>query len=234
MSREQISCFSCGSSVRYRSVIHTLLVGLGLENRTLKHIEDKKSIIGIGMTDSGVYTKLLSKKFSYTNTFYHREPKLDILKIEGQELGCAHFIICSDVFEHVSTPISLAFQNLFRLLKHGGMLILTVPIVDHAQAKEYFPTLNKYHVEYRGSTPVLINMTVSGQHEIFYALTFHEGEGQTLVMRDFSKEWVFDELLKAGFTEIRLMDEEYLDFGIVWGRELSVPILAWKPMQAEG
>lgn len=234
LSREQISCGGCGSSVRYRSVIHSLLTGLGITNAILKHIKSDKSITGVGMTDSGVYTKLLSKKFSYTNTFYHREPKLDILDIEGHQLGYADFIICSDVFEHVNPPISLAFQNLFLLLRQGGLLVLTVPLVEHADAKEYFPALNEYHIEFRDDKPVLVNITTSGQREVFHTLTFHEGEGQTLVTRDFSKEWAFDELRKAGFTDIRLMDAEYPDLGIVWRRELSVPILAWKPVQVEG
>ena len=37
-----------------------------------------KSLRGIGMTDFGPYASRLAEKFDYKNTYYDREPKLDI------------------------------------------------------------------------------------------------------------------------------------------------------------
>jgi SAM-dependent methyltransferase len=228
MSRETMSCYGCGSTIRYRSVINALLAGLKVSLRPLPSLPIRKDIAGIGLTDSGVYAKRLQQKFSYQNTYYHQEPRLDILTMEGYAEACADFIICSDVLEHVRPPVRLAFENLFRLLKRGGVLILTVPLVEEAQAREHFPNLNEYHFELREEQPVLINKPASGSDEEFHELVFHGGEGETLEMRRFSKEWVLAELSRAGFAEIRVMDEEYPDFGILWPEDKSVPIMAWK------
>ena len=75
---------------------------------------------------------------------------------------------------------------------------------------------------------MLVNRTVSGSYEEYSELVFHGGEGETLEMRLFSKEWVLDELKNAGFARVRVMDEEYPEFGILWRKDISVPVVAWK------
>ena len=227
MSRECPSCFGCGSTIRYRSVINALSIGLEIDP-TLHDTPVRQSIVGIGMTDSEVYSRQLEKKFSYKNTYYHKDPKLDILKVDESGAGYADFIICSDVLEHVNPPISLAFQNLFRLLKKGGVVVLTVPIVAEALAEEHFPDLSEYHFELRDNTRVLVNRTETGGYEEFSDLIFHGGEGETLEMRLFSKEWLFEELENAGFARVRMIDEEYPNLGIIWRQDISVPLIAWK------
>jgi SAM-dependent methyltransferase len=188
----------------------------------------RKSIVGIGMTDSECYAGKLEKKFSYRNTYFHKGPKLDILNLDNSDDGLADFIICSDVLEHVAPPVHLAFQNLFRLLKRGGVLVLTVPLVEEAFAREHFPGLGEYHFESRGDRRVLVNRTASGSYEEFNELVFHGGEGETLEMRLFSREWLLKELENAGFVKVRVLDEDYPDFGIFWRQDISVPLVAWK------
>jgi SAM-dependent methyltransferase len=188
----------------------------------------RKSIVGIGMTDSECYAGKLEKKFSYRNTYLHKEPKLNILNLDNSDDGLADFIICSDVLEHVAPPVHLAFHNLFRLLKRDGVLVLTVPLVEKALAKEHFPGLGEYHFELRGDRRVLVNRTASDTYEEFSELVFHGGEGETLEMRLFSKEWLLEELKNAGFTRVRVIDEEYPNFGILWRQDKSVPLVAWK------
>ena len=51
LSREVASCFSCGSTVRMRSIVHMLSIELFGESRELKNIPQNKSIKGIGMSD---------------------------------------------------------------------------------------------------------------------------------------------------------------------------------------
>jgi len=182
------------------------------------------------MTDSEIYAAQLERKFSYKNMYYHKEPKLDILNLDVFGYGCADFIICSDVLEHVCPPVSLAFQNLFLLLKRGGMLVVTVPLVEDGLAKEHFPNLREYHFKFRGDRRVLINRTASGGDEEVSELVFHGGQGETLEMRLFSKESLLEELTNAGFAKIEVMDEEYPDFGILWRQGCSVPVLACKQL----
>jgi SAM-dependent methyltransferase len=228
LSRETISCLGCGSTIRYRSVIHALLSGLNLSLVPLPSLPASKSITGIGMTDSGVYAGRLQRVFSYQNTYYHKEPRLDIFNIEAYGEDLVDFIICSDVLEHVRPPVALAFENLFRLLKPGGVLVLSVPLVDASQAREHFPTLYDYHFECRGDRRLLLNRTAGGEDEEFSDLVFHGGEGETLEMRRFSKEWVLEELRGAGFQKIQLMNAEFPELGILWPDDQSVPFLAWK------
>lgn len=228
MSRERASCYGCGSTVRYRSVVNALLTGLEITPVPLPHLSKRNDVVGIGMTDSDVYSRRLQRKFAYKNTYYHKEPRLDILNAESNGDGVADFIICSDVLEHVCPPVGRALHNLFGLLKRGGVLVLTLPIVDEASAIEHFPNLNDYHIEVRGGRRVLINRTVEGVHEEFDELIFHGGEGETLEMRLFSKKWLLEELASAGFEKIKVMDDECAEFGILWRESHSVPILAWK------
>lgn len=75
---------------------------------------------------------------------------------------------------------------------------------------------------------MLINRTASGNYEEFNELIFHGGEGEILEMRLFSEEWLLEELTKAGFEKIKIMDDEYTNFGILWRESRSVPVLAWK------
>ena len=228
MSRESASCYGCGSTIRYRSVINALLAGLNIDPVPLPSLSEKKNVVGIGMTDSDLYYKRLREKFSYENTYYHREPRLDILSAKPDGDGRADFIICSDVLEHVCPPVSRAFRNLFGLLKRGGVLVITVPLVDESHAKEHFPGLSEYHIEFRGDRRVLVNRTASGDCEEFDDLIFHGGEGETLEMRLFSKEWLLEELMSAGFEKVKVMDDEYAEFGILWRDSRSAPVLAWK------
>ena len=227
MSRERLSCYGCGSTIRFRSVVKALAVALEIDQIPLNANPVRKTIVGIGMTDSDCYARTLEKKFSYRNTYYHKEPKLDILSLDIAE-GCADFVICSDVLEHVAPPVQMAFQNLFRLLRRGGVLVLTVPIVEGAHAREHFPSLSEYHFEVRSEGRVLINRTARGEQEEFGDLVFHGGEGETLEMRVFSKEWLLKELTSAGFSRVRVVDEEYPESGILWIRDRSVPLIAWK------
>src|SRR5688572_25877901 len=81
IARERASCDSCGSTVRWRSIISVLSTELFGQNLALPDFPNRPDIRGIGMTDWGVYASQLAKKFTYTNTFYHTEPKLDITSI---------------------------------------------------------------------------------------------------------------------------------------------------------
>ena len=75
-----------------------------------------KELKGIGMSDTGEYPNYLEKKFSYQNTFYHKEPRLDITDISDREEEKYNFIISADVFEHLNPPVSKAFVNTKKLL----------------------------------------------------------------------------------------------------------------------
>ena len=125
--RDDATCSSCSSSIRFRSIVLVLsraLFGMELE---LGKFPRLKSLRGLGISDSDIYSRRLEDRFSYTNTFYDREPAFDLSHPDESEFGKYDFVICSDVLEHVRPPIDCAFGALARLLKPAGILILTVP-----------------------------------------------------------------------------------------------------------
>ncbi len=178
------------------------------------------------MTDADQYAIPLSKRLRYRNTFYHREPRLDIRSIEDSETGAYDFIVSSDVLEHVAPPIVNAFTNLRRLLKSGGVLILTVPFVVEGDTIEHFPDLDEYQIEKKNSSYVLTNKTLDGRVQRFSNLVFHGGPGSTLEMRLFSESGLRRELQQAGFEQIVFHREPCFERGIYWSGPWSVPITA--------
>lgn len=116
--RERVTCSRCHSSMRFRSVILALsraLFGLDL---ILPDFPVLKSVRGLGLSDSDVYSEALESRFSYLNTFYHRDPGFDLPNPDEREFGKYDFVICSEVLEHVPAPVDRTFATLAQF--HGG------------------------------------------------------------------------------------------------------------------
>ena len=128
-SAKLASCENCGSSPRARAIIRVLSLGLFGQNLLLPDFPVSREVSGLGMSDWDGYAVRLAEKFRYTNTYFHQEPRLDISGPQLAEclLQSSDFIISSEVFEHVVPPVRRAFENTFKMLKPGGILVLTVP-----------------------------------------------------------------------------------------------------------
>lgn len=221
-----------GFNSRERAIIHCLTNKLKLDCNFFIESPENKSIKGIGMSDSINIEQLLSQKFSYNNTFFHQEPRLDIYNnkhiLKYQNLD---FIICSEVFEHISPypSLSIAFDNLHRMLKKDGILVFSVPynLDNH---KEHFPSLYEYKIEKKNNANILINQTINGDQEIFHDLIFHDGDGEILEMRQFSFNSINKYLINANFINIEYhnINEKMNSYGIFWESECSFIITANK------
>jgi len=226
--REISSCYYCGSSLRGRSIIHLLSVDLYGKSLSIPEFP-KTNLVGIGMSDMNTYAIPLSKVLKYTNTFLHKEPKLDITSITSNIKESYDFIICSDVFEHVKPPIQIAFDNLYALLKPGGICIFTVPYKDSGETIEHFPNLHNYRFKKIDGKQVLHNKIKNGTEEIYDKIVFHGGEGSLLEMRLFSKPSLIENLLKAGFKNIKVYDYNQPGKGIIFNTKYSLPLLLKRP-----
>jgi SAM-dependent methyltransferase len=211
-----------------RAIVHVLSLELFGQSLLLSEFPKRRDLRGVGMSDWDGYASGLARKLNYQNTYYHQEPKLDICEMDPKLEGVMDFIISSDVLEHVPPPVSIAFENLHRLLKPGGVLIFSVPYSKEPDTLEHFPQLNDYELLENGGARVLRNVTESGVEQIFENLVFHGGEGETLEMRVFSESALIREFQHAGFREIIIHKTPDFRHGIYWQYDWAIVMSARK------
>lgn len=228
MERETRSCAQCGSSVRLRALIHLLSREIFGAALTLPQFPVMKRIRILGMSDSQDYAERLAEKFDYTNTFFHKEPKLDITQLDDNDFGRFDVVLSSEVLEHAVAPVEDAFLNIQRLLKPRGVLIMTVPYSLDPDTTEHFADLKSYSVVALGDRMILVNRTAGGEVQIFEDLVFHGGDGSTLEMRRFSETGLRKVLRDAGFEHVEFAAQTYPEFGIVHPHPWSLPLVAGK------
>ncbi len=228
MERETQSCAQCGSSVRLRALIHLLSRELFGAALILPQFPVMKRIRILGMSDSQDYAEQLVEKFDYTNTFFHKEPKLDITQLDDNDFGRFDVVLSSEVLEHAAPPVEDAFLNIQRLLKPRGMLIMTVPYSLDPDTTEHFADLKSYSVVTLGDRMILVNRTAGGELQIFEDLVFHGGDGSTLEMRRFSETGLRKVLRDAGFDHVEFAPQTYPEFGILHPHPWSLPLVAGK------
>lgn len=227
LEREGSHCPACDCTMRYRAVIHHLSTALFGRSLCIDQFPaSARRLTGIGMSDSPRYAKRLAARLDYTNTYYHMEPRLDVLAPPREYLDRFRFVVSSDVLEHVAPPIDRAFANLHAMLVAGGTLVLTVPFAVDGDTIEHYPELHDYRIEQRAGGRVLVNRTIDGRVQEFDGLVFHGGPGTTLEMRLFSEGALRRHLHDAGFRDIRVHREHVLERGIYWAHPWSVPITA--------
>jgi SAM-dependent methyltransferase len=251
ISRETPSCDHCGSTVRSRAMVHLLTLELFGRSIALPDLQERRDIVGIGLSDAECYARPLARKLGYTNTYFRTKPRLDICNVPDDRAALYDFIIASDVFEHVVPPVSRAFANARRLLKPGGVLIFSVPFSLEADTAEHFPDLNDYRLVNAGGRVRLENRCVDGRMQTFDDLVFHRDpvlmspmrlvsratqalafradRGDVLEMRRFSRAGIEREVADAGFVRSRVADEDWIVYGIAWQEPFSMPMVAYAP-----
>lgn len=229
LNRETPSCSKCASTVRMRGMIHALSVALYQKSLPINEFPLSREIKGIGMSDWDTYAKALANRVSYVNTYYHKEPKLDITDIKDRDESTLDFILTTDVFEHVLAPCSRAFENSYKLLKPGGHLVMSVPYsLENEDNQEHFSDLHDFKIVEKNNRRVLINETSTGNIQEYDNLIFHGGEGDTLEMRLFSEAGLIKNLKDAGFDEIQFMKDPCFEYGVYWPHTWSLPVIARK------
>lgn len=226
LDRETKSCAGCNSSARWRALVDALSLELFGESISLPEFPARRDIRGLGLSDWPGYARVLREKFDYLNTFYHKEPRLDIANIDSSLEGKADFLIATDVFEHVVPPITKAFRNARRLLTANGTLLLTVPWGGGPRTLEHYPRLNKFEIVERDGQKVLRNVRLDGVVEEHVNPRFHGGDGAVLEMRLFGKQDLIDNLKEAGFANIRVHEGPNFQIGVYWPGNHSLPISA--------
>jgi hypothetical protein len=225
LEREVPSCETCGSTPRFRGIVHALSLGLFGESLPISLFPQRRDLHGLGLSDWGGYATRLAKKFDHTNTLLHTEPHLDLTEIDGSLAGTLDFLISSEVFEHVAPPVGHAFATTACLLKPGGVFVLTVPYGLGADTVEHFPDLGDHKiVSDETGEGVLETAARDGSVVRYRNLVFHGGNGATLEMRIFALASLEKHLRQLGFHSVEVLGDEPR-YGIVWPEAWSRPIL---------
>jgi SAM-dependent methyltransferase len=228
LAREQLSCVKCESTGRLRALAWLISDELFGAQMPFADFPVIRSWAALGMSDLEDFAAPLAKKFTYTNTFYHKPPVFDITKPDAAMEGKFDFIISSEVLEHVPDPVAPAFETLYRMLKPNGVLFLTVPYSLEETAIEHFPEIHDFAVTALRDRWVLVNRTRDGRLQTFDDLVFHGGPGSTLEMRVLNEATLKGLLRDAGFQSIRMAGEACLEYGILPDDPWSLPIAARK------
>lgn len=216
-SREGKLCPECGASGRSSAIVY-YTCQIAYENtKPLAEQPKRKDFRVIGLSDGAVYANVFATRFDYTNTFYHKDPKLDIRNPNSKYLGSSNLVICSEVFEHVVGETQDAFRGAFSLLKPGGHLIFTVPFVNKGESKEHYPGLLNYSTRQLSDGSWVVDLEYSnGVKRTDHNPRFHGGPGLTLEVRLFNRDRILAELQEAGFVDIQVHDDNLPEHGISW------------------
>jgi SAM-dependent methyltransferase len=212
--------------MRFRAIILALSRALFGMDLKLCDFPSLDSVRGFGIGDSDIYSGRLKSHFSYTNTFFDREPSFDLTRPDENEFGKYDFVICSDVLEHVPQPLDLALRTLAGLLKPAGVLILTAPYTLAEGTVEHFADLHETGLAEIDGKTVLVNRSADGGYQVFDQLVFHGGQGSTLEMRVFSEADLRAMLIAAGLSNVRFETAGNREFGVVFSGPCSLPIVA--------
>jgi SAM-dependent methyltransferase len=175
--REGTLCGNCASSSRLRAVIYWLGKVTGNEGVPLHAWPRNPKIAILESSARGAYPVMLHDKFDYYATEYDpgmiaagKEPRrfadFQNLHYPGSTFDV---VIASDVFEHVRDDAA-GYREIFRTLKQGGTLLLTVPYT-HEQPE------------------TLRRVDTSGSEDVFLMEPeYHGGGGHTLIYRAYGRD----------------------------------------------
>lgn len=224
--RELLHCHHCGSTPRFRGLIHAFQSHVcGETDVPLDRMSPRHELSGIGMSDWNRYAVQLERITAYRNTFYHQDPFLDVTdSASAGQYRDLDFVISSDVIEHVHRPVINSFRNIKAMLKPGGCLILSVPYLEGYDTLEHYPHLNDYRIVEVAGTWVVVNKRVDGQVEMHERPIFHGGDGSVLELRVFGEGDLFAMLQHAGFNEIIDLEPTIEAIGYIWPHQVEMEI----------
>ena len=227
--RDTATCPRCGSAARFRGLADLIARELFGSTEPLYALPARPDLTGVGMSDPLPLAALLSRRMSYTNTFYHCEPRLDVCA-PGDHAGRYDVVVCSEVLEHVPPPVQPAFAGLHDLLRPGGLLVFSVPYRAEGETVEHYPDLHDYEIVTRAGGHVLRNTTPDGRISEYRDRVFHGGPGETLELRLFALPDLVARLEAAGFCDVRVRREPNFAHGVWWPGADGWPITARRPL----
>jgi len=122
-------CPNCYSDVRHRLLAAALM---DLQEFSMSELVTNKDVLHFA-PEPQISEKFRSAARTYETADFHRQDvdrNLDITRMSSVHNGSVDLVVACDVLEHVDDRSALTEIN--RILKLGGIAILTVPQKDHA------------------------------------------------------------------------------------------------------
>jgi SAM-dependent methyltransferase len=197
--RETYKCAHCHASLRYRAQAEVVLKYFGGRSvRSIAELVKARRVRSLALYEPGFigpFRRHFRRLPRYTQSRFEPDrPKGEELApgLESQDLMNLTFrdaqfdlIISSDIFEHVRKPY-IAFREVRRVLKKGGMHIFSIPFS-------------------RGRAATVYRVDTSGSEDVFIEPARYHGSestGRSLVYTDFGLDMI-DELDGIGLpTEL--------------------------------
>ena len=188
--REGGICETCGINARLRGVVLAAVRELcGYPNAPLRALEPRKNLRVLGISDHEKCASELERVFDYTNTYFHKNPHLDICDLEALAAFQDYdMVICSDVIEHTIKSPAHTVPNLVSMLRPGGALVLSTPTFQIPSSIEWYGGLREFSVERVEEAFQVHWLDIRGQTNIDRKPIFHGGAGTTLEMRVIAHE----------------------------------------------
>lgn len=119
-------CKSCGSNVRSMTLALALRNYVGSNSTLLETVEDKSFNFGkiLEVNEAGTLHNCLSRLPEHQFASY---PEYDLTNLSIPS-DTFDIVVHSDTLEHIPNP-DMALQECWRVLKPGGALIFTVPVI---------------------------------------------------------------------------------------------------------
>lgn len=207
-------CAGCGSIPRFRGLMLAVMTHVLKDtSRPLLDVPRHPEIKGIGVSDSATYADVLAERFSYTNTYYHTDPHLDLCQENSAaKYSNLDFIICSDVIEHTAAVPHRVLRNMVAMLRPGGIVILSAPTYYLPDTIEHYPRATRLEIVECGGSYEVRWSDANGIERVDHAPDFHGGPGSTLEMREIAHEALLQDGIDEGFIVETLPFREELGY----------------------
>lgn len=182
IDRQQgLHCQTCCTNLRSMALAQALMVSQGFRGHFAEFVRQPsaQSLRCLELNPAGSLTQFLTQLPRHTLKSY---PEVDMMALDWAD--ASFDIVChSDTLEHIAAPVK-ALAECYRVLKPGGILAFTVPIVVDRLTRSRQGLLPSYHGDPTAA------------------------QSDFLVYTEYGSD-VWQQVLQAGFPECRLISLEY-------------------------
>ena len=201
--RETYQCENCKASLRERVTASGILAAYGKAGvRSLAELVQLSSFFNLSIYEPGVagaYRKFFKSLPKYQNSFFWEggTPGEDMYGVRHEDLMKLTFpsssfdlVVSSDIFEHIRRPW-VAFREVARVLKPGGMHIFSIPALLPMQKSTVY------------------RVDTSSSEDVHILEPYFHGDGRggkSLVYVDYGRD-IFEKLEEFGFRTLTTVDD---------------------------